>query len=709
MVVADKVIIELQAKLDQYNANVIKAQNNFERSMSRIQRSAVTAERRIASTSSGIASSLTKAFAVAGGARSFQLLVDSATRVDNALKVAGLSGQELERVYGRLRDSAIRNAAPLETLVTLYGRAALVQNELNVSQEEMLNFTDKIALALRVSGQSAAESSGALLQLSQALGSGVVRAEEFNSILEGALPIAQAAAKGLKEAGGSVAKLRQLVVDGKISSEAFFRAFEAGADILEDKVAGATLTTEQGLTNIGTALIDAAREFAKGSLAAETFGEILGDMAAYINGLDFEAFGAQVRELIGLINSAVAAVNTLPSLGQKLGQKLGTDAVGDFLTGGSAYQSFLGGAITITNQRGVQRRIDDAFSQTIEGYGELTAETIKGWYNGASSVQLPGSAPTPTLRPTTKGTVSLDDFNPPPGRGSGRGGSGARGGRGGGSRADEYERLSQRIRESAEALNAETDALSRLNPLVNDYGFSVEKARAEQELLSAAQKAGLAITPELEANITMLATAYANAEASAAKLRERQEGIIEAAGFVKDTVGDMVSDMIPAIETGNAALDKFLNTLIEAVAQATLLGKGPLAGIFGGGGGFFSLFGFAQGGTAAGGRPQPMKTFARGGVSRTAAIFGEAGPEAAVPLPDGRRIPVDLRMPEKAGGQQNVHVTVGVSVDENGTLMPFVQSVAQSAADRSTAALGRNIPKMVDQRVNTRQTRGTRP
>lgn len=37
-----------------------------------------------------------------------------------------------------------------------------------------------------------------------------------------------------------------------------------------------------------------------------------------------------------------------------------------------------------------------------------------------------------------------------------------------------------------------------------------------------------------------------------------------------------------------------------------------------------------------------LKTFAKGGVSNQPAIFGEAGPEAAVPLPDGRSIPVML-------------------------------------------------------------------
>ncbi|MGR6730310.1 tape measure protein, partial [Aeromonas veronii] len=82
-----------------------------------------------------------------------------------------------------------------------------------VTQGQLINFTDKVALALRVAGTDSQTASGALLQLSQALGSGTVRAEEFNSVQEGALPILQAVAAGFKEAGGSVSKLRQLVLE----------------------------------------------------------------------------------------------------------------------------------------------------------------------------------------------------------------------------------------------------------------------------------------------------------------------------------------------------------------------------------------------------------------------------------------------------------------------------------------------------------------
>src|SRR5690606_4052840 len=255
------------------------------------------------------------------------------TRIENALKVAGVSGSELTRVYDRLFESAQRNAAPVETLVELYGRAALVQNELNVSSEELLRFTDKVAMALRVAGTDAQSASGALLQLSQALGSGVVRAEEFNSILEGALPIAQAAAAGLEEAGGSVAKLRQLVVDGAVSSEAFFRAFEAGSVILEQKVAGAELTVSQGFVRLQNVLIDAAGRFDDGSDASRRLAEALDDLADYIETFDFGPFINGILDFIDNVQWGVdklaAFRDAVYSVARAISEFTGGAAIGD--------------------------------------------------------------------------------------------------------------------------------------------------------------------------------------------------------------------------------------------------------------------------------------------------------------------------------------------------------------------------------------------
>lgn len=49
-----------------------------------------------------------------------------------------------------------------------------------------------------------------------------MRGEEFNSLLENALPVVQAAARGIDRFEVSVARLRKAIVDGKVSSKEFF-------------------------------------------------------------------------------------------------------------------------------------------------------------------------------------------------------------------------------------------------------------------------------------------------------------------------------------------------------------------------------------------------------------------------------------------------------------------------------------------------------
>jgi hypothetical protein len=56
-----------------------------------------------------------------------------------------------------------------------------------------------------------------------------------------------------------------------------------------------------------------------------------------------------------------------------------------------------------------------------------------------------------------------------------------------------------------------------------------------------------------------------------------------------------------------------------------------------------------------------------GGVQTTPSIISEFGqPEAAVPLPDGRRIPVDLRMPTPSSGGGSVTAPVSIHIDATG-------------------------------------------
>lgn len=216
---------------------------------------------------------------------------------------------------------------------------------------------------------------------------------------------------------------------------------------------------------------------------------------------------------------------------------------------------------------------------------------------------------------------------------------GKKGRKGGGrskkDRPDELQREIEQINERTAAIQAETAAQAQINPLIDDYDFAITKARATQELLNAAKKAGIEITPALKEQIEGLAEGYANATVQANKLAESQDQAREAADFFKGSMMDAFQSMIPAIETGNSALDKFLNTLIEAVLQATLLGKGPLAGIFGGGGSGFlgglgKLIGFDKGGyTGNGGKHEPAGVVHKGEyVFDQDAVRAAGGPAA---------------------------------------------------------------------------------
>jgi tape measure domain-containing protein len=289
---SEQLLVNFVARTERYERDLARARRRSGsefRGMRRDAEQAASGIERAIGSMGGKLNGLIAGVVAHASLQQAQKLVDSATRITNALKVAGLEGKALEGVYRQLFDAAQENAAPLESLVTLYGRLSLVQKELGVDQAELIQFSKNVSLALRVGGQSSEEASGALLQLSQALGGGTVRAEEFNSVLEGAPTIAQAVAAGLAEAGGSVAKLRNLVVDGKVSSQAFFRAFEAGAVTLESKVASSQMTVAQNFVRLQNVLIDTAGKVDNATGASAKFGTTLTDLAKTI-----EQFGAVV-------------------------------------------------------------------------------------------------------------------------------------------------------------------------------------------------------------------------------------------------------------------------------------------------------------------------------------------------------------------------------------------------------------------------------
>lgn len=253
---ADKVVVELEAKLGHYVKNVNHARELFDKAMGLIDKRGKETADNMDKNFGGIANQIKLAFAGIGTAvlaREAIQFIDSWKRATNALAVAGLEGRELTATMNELFEAAQRNSTPIEALTTLYGRAAQASDNLGASQQDLMRFAEGVAVSLRVAGTSTEQAQGALLQLGQLISSAVVQAEEFNSVNEGARPILQAVARGLDAAGGSVSKLKQLVVDGKVSGKEFFDAFLTGLPKIEEMAARAGQTFEQAFTKINNA------------------------------------------------------------------------------------------------------------------------------------------------------------------------------------------------------------------------------------------------------------------------------------------------------------------------------------------------------------------------------------------------------------------------------------------------------------------------
>jgi tape measure domain-containing protein len=204
--------------------------------------------RKTEKAANSLGSSLRGLFAGIGASfivRETTQIADSYTTLSNRLATVSESQDQVNQSMEDLFGIANKTRQGLEGVVSLYQRGSIAAKELGVSNEELLKFVDKVSQGLAVQGGAASESAGALTQLSQALGSGIVRAEEFNSILDGASTIAAAAARGIDRAGGSVSKLRALISKGKITSKQFFDGFLKGSDQISEKFGKTISTIEQ--------------------------------------------------------------------------------------------------------------------------------------------------------------------------------------------------------------------------------------------------------------------------------------------------------------------------------------------------------------------------------------------------------------------------------------------------------------------------------
>jgi tape measure domain-containing protein len=192
--------------------------------------------------------------------REITRLLDSYTNLQNKLRTTGLEGQNLNRVWKELLSISNQTRTSMEGTVTVYSRLASSAKALGQSESDQLNFMRSLNTAVALSGATAMEAEGALIQLAQGIGAGALRGQELNSQLEQLPLVADVIAKQLGVARG---QLRGLAEDGKITADVVFSAFKNAREELADRFAKSLPTIGQSFQVFKNQVMDAAGEIDK--------------------------------------------------------------------------------------------------------------------------------------------------------------------------------------------------------------------------------------------------------------------------------------------------------------------------------------------------------------------------------------------------------------------------------------------------------------
>ena len=166
---------------------------------------------------------------------------DAFKTLEARIKLATGEGAGFVTGFEGVKQIANETFSSIENTGELFARISQAAETLGLAQAETLSVTRTINEAIKLSGGSAASADAAITQLIQGLQSGVVRGEEFNSIMEQAPRLAKAMADGL---GVTRGELRAMAADGKLTSEVVINAIRSQGEAIAGEFA--TLPTTVG-------------------------------------------------------------------------------------------------------------------------------------------------------------------------------------------------------------------------------------------------------------------------------------------------------------------------------------------------------------------------------------------------------------------------------------------------------------------------------
>ncbi|MGC3818649.1 tape measure protein [Acinetobacter sp. G11] len=252
---ADKAFIAFKSELSLINPEVAKLDEELGKANAELQQTESFTQRasgEIQGLKTGF-TALTSALAALGIGTSAMEIAQTADEYKNLsgrISIAVGEHGNLQKAMDDVRNVAIATNSNLTATGDLYARLTKIGQEMKWPQEQALALTETINKAIQVGGGSAASNEAAITQLNQALGSGVLRGDEFNSMVEQSPRLTQAMADGI---GVTIGKLREMAEAGKLTTDVVTKALLSQSEKISTEFAKFPATIGASIENLKTA------------------------------------------------------------------------------------------------------------------------------------------------------------------------------------------------------------------------------------------------------------------------------------------------------------------------------------------------------------------------------------------------------------------------------------------------------------------------
>lgn len=264
------------------------------------------------SSLSGVASAISVALIIDYG-KAFLTVADNVTQLQARISRLSADTAEAKATFSALAMIASNTGASLQDTQNLWEKLTSSLKATGATNSQILFLTDTLQKIGRVGGSSAEEMAGALRQFGQSIDGGIVRAEEFNSIVESMPELARQIAAGM---GVSMGQLRQEMLAGKVTSEAALNAIAKQSGVVNQEFNKLPRTLEQANNSLNVSL----------SLLVDKMNEATGASKTMVGIID--SVSAAIDRLSGRAETAAQKIADLTSTGEMYSKRARTQWFG---------------------------------------------------------------------------------------------------------------------------------------------------------------------------------------------------------------------------------------------------------------------------------------------------------------------------------------------------------------------------------------------